>query len=120
MKAVQISDWDLEDRLSIDHRPIVVQFMNSGDRDQKSARGEFKTLASAYPDSPFYEIDLLENPSAAKKYALNKRLFKSKAVTLVFVDGIEQIRHVGAVIGGAVARVLGPREEPDEEMSEDE
>lgn len=109
MKAVQIGDWDLEDRLAIDHRPIVVQFVNADNRNQNSARGEFRTLASYYPDSPFYEVDLTENPSAAKKYGLNKRLFESQAVTLVFSDGVEQIRHVGTVLAGAVERVLGPR-----------
>jgi hypothetical protein len=32
MKSVQIGDWDLEDRLSVDRGPVVVQFAKTGRR----------------------------------------------------------------------------------------
>ena len=120
MKAVQIGDWDLEDRLSRDHRPVVVQFVRTGVMDQKLAREEFRTLAAAYPEAPFYEIDLLENPSAVRKFSVARRLLDSAPVTVIYVDGVEQTRHVGALLGAPLQRILGPGDEaPGEDFGDE-
>lgn len=72
MEAVQFGNWDLEDRLSTDHRPVVVQFVKTGAEDQELAREEFGTLAAAYPEAPFFEIHLLENPSAVRRFSISE------------------------------------------------
>jgi hypothetical protein len=120
MKAVQISDWDLEDRLSTDRRPVVVQFAKTGAKDQKVAREEFRTLAGVYPEAPFFEIDLLENPSAARRFSVTRKLFDSAPVTVIYVDGVEQTRHIGALLGAPLKRILGPGSEPEAEADDDE
>jgi hypothetical protein len=111
MHATQIGDWDLEDRMEIDHRPIVVQFFRTGDKGQDVARAEFEYLSEGYPEAPFYELDLLENPSLARKYRLSRGHFMTSPVTMVFVDGIEQTRHVGPLITRTVERILGHRDD---------
>lgn len=111
MHATQIGDWDLEDRMLIDHRPLVVQFFRTGNRGQEAARAEFEFLADEYPEASFYELDLLENPSVARKYGLIRGIFTPTPVTIVFVGGVEQTRHVGPLIANTVKRVLGPRSE---------
>lgn len=111
MHSTQISDWDLEDRMVADHRPIVVQFFRTGDLGQEVARGEFGFLADKYPESRFYELDLLENPSLAGKYGLTRDNHAPMPVTMVFVDGVEQTRHVGPLLSNTIKRILGPRSE---------
>ncbi|MBI3857082.1 MAG: hypothetical protein HY293_15455 [Planctomycetes bacterium] len=59
MKVQRISDWDLEDRLSIDPRPIVAMFIMTGEIGQDLAREQLKHMAASYPDARFYEVDLM-------------------------------------------------------------
>ena len=116
MKVARSSDWDLEDRIAIDHRPIVAMFVKAGERGQEVPREELKHLADSYPDARFYETDLLENPSLVGKFALKKRFSPFKLpVTLVFVGGAEKARHFGSLLVGAVERVLGPHPDLEDE-----
>jgi hypothetical protein len=120
MKVTRICDWDLEDRLAMTHHPIVVMFMRTGEKGLKSPREELRFLASSYPDSRFFEIDLIENPSLVQRLGLQTRLTPlALPMTLVFVEGVEKARHVGSLMVGIVEQILGPPPDPDPEESEE-
>jgi hypothetical protein len=102
MKVSRIGDWDLEDRLLRDHRPVIVLFSKTGEGIEEVPRAELRTLAASFPEARFFEVDLLESPSLAQKYSL--AILPS---TLIFVDGVELGRHTGSAMGGTVKRILG-------------
>jgi thiol-disulfide isomerase/thioredoxin len=102
MRIEQIGDWALEDRLAAGGKPIVVRFFEMGLKSGVTARREFKRVASDHPDARFYEVDLVENPSLAERYAISKT-----PMVLVFVDGVEVARHVGTLLAPTVDRILG-------------
>ena len=120
MKVTRISDWDLEDRLGMDHRPIVVMFFRTGEIGLRPPREELQYLADSYPDARFFEVDLLENPSLVRKLGLQKRFTRFVLpLTVVFVEGVEKARHVGSLLVGVVEQVLGPHPDPDFEEGEE-
>lgn len=103
MNIRQIGDWTLEDRLAAGGPPVVVMFREAEGRKDFPLRLEFRRVAEDHPDASFYEVDLLENPSAAAKYSLGQ-----PPLVVVFVDGEIVVRHAGRRIGEAVLRALGP------------
>ena len=120
MKVARICDWDLEDRLALPHHPIVVMFMRTGEKGVESPREELQLLATSYPDSRFFEVDLIENPSLVQRLGLQTRLTPlALPMTLVFVEGVERARHVGSLLVGVVEQILGPPREPDAEGEEE-
>ena len=120
MKVARICDWDLEDRLAVPHHPIVVMFMRTGEKGLESPREELQILAGFYPDSRFFEIDLIENPSLVQKLGLQTRLTPlALPMTLVFVGGVERARHVGSLMVGVVEQILGPPPDRDAEGREE-
>jgi hypothetical protein len=104
VKVRQIGDWVLEDRLTAGGSAVVVLFMEAGHRAADLRRYEFRRVASEHPEVPFYEVDLMENPSLVKRYSL-----EMWPVVLVFVHGVEVARHVGGQIEATVGRALGNR-----------
>ena len=111
MKIEQIGDWTLEDRLAAGGKPLVVRFIEMGGSGSggAAARRDFLRVAKDHPHARFYEVDLIENPSLAKRYAI-----ASAPVVLVFVDGLEVARHAGTLLAATVDRVLGvPGAEPE-------
>jgi len=110
MKRVeQIGDWTLEDRLAAGGKPIVVRFMELGGPKGETAWREFKKIALDHPDARFYEVDLVENPSLAKRYSITKA-----PVVIVFVDGVEIVRQTGTTLLAAIVdRALGPSGDSD-------
>lgn len=115
MNIEQIGDWSLEDRLAMADRPLVVMFVKSDGQKHSRLRAEFECLAEDHRDAKFYEVDLLENPSLATKYAIPQ-----PPMVLVFVEGVEVARHVGTLIVTTVDRVLGPSpQEGEEDKSSD-
>ena len=113
MKITQISDWTLEDRLADDPRPMVVTFMRTGEPGLAELREEIRYLADAYPDARFYEVDLVENPSLEEKFRLRKKNASLRLpLTMVFVDGLEKVRHTGPLLVRFVEGALGPHPEP--------
>jgi thiol-disulfide isomerase/thioredoxin len=113
MKVEQIGDWTLEDRLAMSGPPLVVMFFQMDDPKQRRLQGEFRRLAEEHRDARFYEVDLIENPSLAAKYGL-----ATPPTALVFVDGAEVARHVGAQLATMVDRVLGPGPPVDPDLRE--
>jgi len=115
MNVTRICDWDLEDRLAMDHHPIVVMFLKTGEKGMKSPREELQSLAPSYPDARFFEIDLIENPSLIERLGLCPRFFPLVLpMTLVFVEGVEKARHIGSLLVGVVEQILGPPPHPDD------
>lgn len=115
MRITRISDWDLEERLGLDSRPIVVTFMRAGERGHRAIREELQYLADSYPDARFYDVDLLENPSLEGKFDLRRGQEGLRLpLTLVFMEGVEKARHAGALLVRVVERALGPPPEPDD------
>jgi hypothetical protein len=82
---------------------VVVLFIECGKRTAEVRRYEFRRVALEHPEAQFYEVDLVENPSLAERYAI-----PSAPVTLVFVHGIEVARHVGGPLEATVGRALDP------------
>ena len=105
MKIEQIGDWGLEDRLAAGGKPIVVRFIEMGVKGGVAARRDFLRVALDHPQARFYEVDLVENPSLASRYAI-----ANAPVVLVFIDGVEVARHTGTLLAAAVDRVLGAPE----------
>jgi hypothetical protein len=103
MNVRRIGDWTLEDRRADGGRPLVVMFLKPEGLKHSQLRAEFRQVADDHPDVRFYEIDLLENPSVARKYSIAKA-----PIILVFVEGVEAGRHVGSLIASTVDRILGP------------
>jgi hypothetical protein len=103
VKVRQISDWALEDQLSLDGAPLVVLFMETGSRMAEVRRYEFRRVAHEHPEVAFFEVDLLENPSLGPRYSIT-----ATPVVLVFNRGVEVARHVGAQLETTVGRILGP------------
>ena len=102
MKIEQIGDWALEDRLAAGGKPIVVRFIEMGGKAGASARRDFLRVAQDHPHARFYEVDLVENPSLAQRYAIAQA-----PVVLMFIDGVEVARHTGTLLAATVDRVLG-------------
>jgi len=114
MKVTRISDWELEDRLGMDHHPMVVMFSRIGENGSQPPREELQYLAASYPEARFFEVDLLENPSLVRKLGLQKRFTRLVLpITVVYVEGVEKARHVGSLLVGVVEQVLGPHPDPD-------
>lgn len=104
MRIEQIGDWTLEDRLAAGGKPIVVRFMELDAKGGETARREFRKVALDHPDARFYEVDLVENPSLAQRYAITKA-----PLVIVFVDGVEVVRQTGSsMLAAIVDRALGP------------
>jgi hypothetical protein len=103
MKVRQISDWALEDRLSMDGAPLVVLFRETGSRAADVRRYEFRRVAQEHPDIAFVEVDVLENPSLAARYSL-----QATPAVLVFIRGLEAARHQSGRLEETVDRILGP------------
>jgi thioredoxin 1 len=106
MKIPQLTDWTLQDELAREDEAFVVLFTVTDCRACDRPREEFRLLREGYPDVPFYEIDLAENPSLAKAYDI-----RQVPTTLVFFGGAEAARHVGPGMTGMVRSSLGMREE---------
>ncbi len=102
MVVRRISDWGLEDRMAIDGAPVIVLFLESGQRAADIRRWEFRRVAREHPEAAFFEVDLLENPSLSARYAVT-----TTPVVLVFVRGAEVARHVGSQLETTVGRILG-------------
>ena len=102
VKVRQVGDWTLEDRLTAGGPAVVVLFHEAGKRAADIRRYEFRRVAAEHPQAQFLEVDLLENPSLAPRYAI-----AVSPVVIVFVHGIEVARHVGAQLEETVGRVLG-------------
>jgi hypothetical protein len=102
MNVRQIGDWALEDRLAMDGAPLVVLFLESGQRANELRRHEFRRVAREHPDVAFVEVDLVENPSLAARLSIT-----STPLVLVFVRGVEAARHVDGALEEMVGRVLG-------------
>ena len=118
MGAKRINDWGLEDRLGRADRPLVAFFLASGIRRLEIPKEEFLRLASSYPEAEFVLIDLLENPSLARRFRIT-----SIPTTVIFVGGLEMTRHLGKSLEQPVERILGPRSdrgEAEEEADFDE
>lgn len=102
MKVARISDWALEDRLLLDGPPLVVMFLEADKRSTDLRRWEFRRVAREHPDARFVEVDLVENPALAQRYAIT-----AAPIVLVFIHGVEVARHAGAHFEATVDRVLG-------------
>ena len=100
MRIEQIGDWTLEDRLGIGRGPIVVRFMETGEKAGASRR-DFLRAAKVHPNARFYEIDLVENPSLAGRYSIAK-----VPMVIVFINGTEVARQAGDLVGTTVDRAL--------------
>ena len=100
MKIEQIGDWTLEDRLAVSHEPVVVRFMETGEKGGASRR-DFLRAAKVHPSARFYEVDLVENPSLAGRYAIAKL-----PLVIVFINGTEVARQAGDLVGTTVDRAL--------------
>jgi len=101
MRIEQIGDWTLEDRLAIHKTPVVVRFMETGEKGAASRR-DFLRVASEHPQARFYEIDLVENPSLARRYAITQ-----VPMVIVFINGAETARQTGNLMATTVDRALG-------------
>jgi len=120
MTVTRIGDWGLEDRLGMDHHPIIVMFSRTGENGPHPPREELQYLAASYPEARFFEVDLLENPSLVRKLGLQKRFsLLILPLTVVYVEGVEKARHVGSLLVGVVEQVLGPHPDPDFEEGEE-
>jgi len=100
MKIEQIGDWTLEDRLAVSHEPVVVRFMETGEKGGASRR-DFLRAAKVHPNARFYEVDLVENPSLAARYSIGK-----VPMVIVFIHGTEVARQAGDLVGTTVDRAL--------------
>jgi hypothetical protein len=100
MRIEQIGDWTLEDRLAIGRVPVVVRFMETGEKGGASRR-DFLRAAKLHPDARFYEIDLVENPSLARRYSIAQ-----VPMVVVFINGAEAARQAGDLVGTTVDRAL--------------
>ena len=101
MRIEQIGDWTLEDRLGVGHGPIVVRFMETGEKAGASRR-DFHRAAKVHPNARFYEVDLVENPTLARRYSI-----AHAPVVLVFINGVEVARQAGDLMATTVDRALG-------------
>jgi len=113
MRIEQIGDWTLDDRLMAGGKPLVVRFMETGAKGGDTARRDFRRVAREHPDARFYEVDLVENPSLARRYSIEKAL-----LVLVFVDGVEVACYSGTLLAATVDRILGPCENEGEGASD--
>ena len=104
MQVRRIGDWTLEDRLAESDRPLVVLFFRADGARSAIPEAAFRRLADAYPAARFVEVDLVENPALAARFAVT-----APPETLVFVGGIEKGRGRGVRLEPAVAGLLGPR-----------
>jgi hypothetical protein len=100
MRIEQIGDWTLEDRLAIGHVPVVVRFMETGEK-PGAARRDFLRAAKVHPNARFYEVDLVENPSLAARYSIAKA-----PMVIVFIHGAEVARQSGDLVASTVDRAL--------------
>jgi thiol-disulfide isomerase/thioredoxin len=112
MRIEQIGDWTLEDRLAIGDKPVVVRFMETGGKGG-AARRDFLKVAKEHPNARFYEVDLVENPSLAQRYAITKA-----PLVIVFINGHEVARQAGDLMAITVDRALGPGAAPGDESKE--
>jgi len=101
MRIEQIGDWTLEDRLAIGGASIVVRFMETGGKAGASRR-DFMKVATEHPQARFYEVDLVENPGLARRYAITQ-----VPMVIVFINGIEVARQAGSLMATTVDRALG-------------
>lgn len=104
MHVKRIGDWTLEDRLADADRPLVVLFFRADGARSAIPEAAFRKLADAYPEARFVEVDLVENPSLSKRFAV-----ASPPETVVFVGGVERGRCRGVRLEPAVAGLLSPR-----------
>ena len=102
MRIEQIGDWTLEDRLASGGKPIVVRFFEMGGKGDETARRDFLRVAREHPGARFYEVDLVENPSLARRYALTRA-----PIVIVFIEGVEVARQAGNLLATTVHRALG-------------
>ena len=100
MRIEQIGDWTLEDRLALHGTSVVVRFMETGEKGGASRR-DFLRAAKVHPNARFYEVDLVENPSLAERYAIAKL-----PMVIVFINGTEVARQAGDLVGTTVDRAL--------------
>jgi hypothetical protein len=101
MRIEQIGDWTLEDRLAASGTPIVVRFMETGAKGGASRR-DFVRVATEHPEARFYEVDLVENPGLARRYAITQA-----PMVIVFISGVEAARQTGNLMATTVGRALG-------------
>jgi hypothetical protein len=101
MRIEQIGDWTLGDLLATHGAPVVVRFMETGEKGAASRR-DFQRVASEHPQARFFEIDLVENPGLAGRYAITQT-----PLVIVFINGVEAARQAGNLMATTVDRALG-------------
>ena len=101
MRIEQIGDWTLEDILAVGGKPVVVRFYETGGKSVASRR-DFLKVAQEHPNARFYEVDLVENPTLARRYSI-----AHAPVVLVFINGVEVARQAGDLMATTVDRALG-------------
>jgi hypothetical protein len=106
MTIKRINDCMLDDRLA-EGRSFAVLFIEPDRPTCRSGRREFGRLSLDYPEIPFLEIDLLENPSLADRFGITLI-----PTTLVFIRGREATRHRGTNIRPSIGGMLGPHPLP--------
>ena len=106
MRIEQIGDWTLEDRLAVGQEPVVVRFMETGEKGGASRR-DFLRAAKGHPHARFYEVDLVENPSLSRRYSIAK-----VPMVIVFIHGAEVARQAGDLVGTTVDRALNDSPDP--------
>jgi len=101
MRIEQIGDWTLEDRLATGGKPVVVRFFETGVKSSASRR-DFLRVANEHPNAWFYEVDVVENPSLARRLGI-----AHTPLVLVFINGVEVARQAGDLMATTVDRALG-------------